>query len=108
MYYWTALLEEEPESAEAGEAVACLKSSLGELHQLVNRAFELMRPVEARPIQVGASDLAKSIALRLGVELAALLCSTSSPAIDHVPINTQLLSKSDGTEIFPASSTKPP
>jgi hypothetical protein len=70
MYYWTALLEEEPESSEAAEAVACLKSSLGELHQLVNRAFELMRPVEARPIQVGACDLANSIALRLGVELA--------------------------------------
>lgn len=70
MYYWTAILEEEPGAEGAGEAVESLKSSLGELHRLVNRAFELMRPVEARPIPVAASDLAQSIALRLGVDLA--------------------------------------
>jgi hypothetical protein len=70
MYYWTAILEEEPGSENAGEAVESLKSSLGELHRLVNRAFELMRPVEARPIPVAASDLAQSIAMRLGVNLA--------------------------------------
>ena len=68
MYYWTSLLEEEPGAANSGEVVDELKRSLGELHRLVNRAMDLVRPVEARPIPVAAGDLVKSIALRLGVE----------------------------------------
>ncbi len=66
MYYWTGILEEEPTSTDAAEAVEQLKDSLGELHRLVNRTMDLVRPIEARPLVVAVNDVVTSIGLRLG------------------------------------------
>lgn len=66
MYYWTGVLEEEPAAINAAEAVEQLKNSLGELHRLVNRTMDLVRPIEARPLVVAANDVVTSVGLRLG------------------------------------------
>jgi len=66
MYYWTGVLEEEPAGIDAAEAVEQLKDSLGELHRLVNRTMDLVRPIEARPLVVAANDVVTSVGLRLG------------------------------------------
>jgi hypothetical protein len=68
MFYWAELLGDRPPEDETREAVEHLKGSLGELHRLITRTLDLVRTVEARPIQVGVPDLVRSVALRLGTE----------------------------------------
>jgi hypothetical protein len=68
MFYWAELLGDRPPEDETREAVEHLKGSLGELHRLITRTLDLVRVVEARPIQVGVPDLVCSVALRLGTE----------------------------------------
>jgi len=68
MFYWAELLGDRPPEEETREAVEQLKGSLGELHRLVTRTLDLVRTVEARPIQVGVPDLVRSVALRFGTE----------------------------------------
>jgi hypothetical protein len=68
MFYWAELLGDRPPEDETREAVEHLKGSLGELHRLITRTLDLVRAVEARPIQVGVPDLVRSVALRLGTE----------------------------------------
>lgn len=68
MFYWAELLGDRPPEVETREAVEQLKDSLGELHRLITRTFDLVRTVEARPIPVALPDLVRSIALRLGTE----------------------------------------
>lgn len=68
MFYWAELLGDRPPEEETREAVEHLKESLGELHRLVTRTLDLVRNVEARPIQIGVPDLVRSVALRLGTE----------------------------------------
>ena len=66
MLYWTAVLEEGARSADASAAVDQLKESLGELHSLVNRTMDLVRPVDGERIQVGVVDLVEAFGLRFG------------------------------------------
>jgi len=68
MFYWAELLGDRPPEDETREAVEHLKESLGELHRLITRTLDLVRNVEARPIQIGVADLVRSVALRLGTE----------------------------------------
>jgi len=68
MFYWAELLGDRPPEDETREAVEHLKGSLGELHRLITRTLDLVRVVEARPIQVGVPDLVGSVALRLGTK----------------------------------------
>ena len=68
MFYWAELLGDRPPEDETREAVEHIKGSLGELHRLITRTFDLVRTVEARPIQVGLPDLVRSLAMRLGTE----------------------------------------
>jgi hypothetical protein len=68
MFYWAELLGDRPPEDETREAVEQLKDSLGELHRLITRTFDLVRTVEARPIPVIVADLVGSVALRLGTE----------------------------------------
>jgi len=68
MFYWAELLGDRPPEEETREAVEQLKDSLGELHRLITRTFDLVRTVEARPIPVVVADLVRSVALRLGTE----------------------------------------
>ena len=68
MFYWAELLGDRPPEDETREAVEHLKGSLGELHRLITRTLDLVRTVEARPIQVGVPDLVRSVALHLGTE----------------------------------------
>ena len=69
MFYWAELLGDRPPEQELKEAVDSLKDSLGELHRLVSRTFDLVRSVEVRPLDVAASDLVASVALRLGTQV---------------------------------------
>jgi hypothetical protein len=69
MFYWAELLGDRPPEQELKEAVDSLKDSLGELHRLVSRTFDLVRSVEVRPLPVAASDLVASVALRLGTQV---------------------------------------
>jgi hypothetical protein len=66
MFYWAELLGDRPPEEDLKETVEHLKDSLGELHRLVSRTFDLVRAVEVRPLGVAANDLVESIALRLG------------------------------------------
>ena len=66
MFYWAELLSDRPPEPDVKEAVEKLKDSLGELHRLVTRTFDLVRTVEVRPLAVAANDLVGSIARRLG------------------------------------------
>lgn len=68
MFYWAELLGDRPPEQDLKEAVEALKGSLGELHRLVSRTFDLVRSVEVRPLGVAASDLVESVALRLGTQ----------------------------------------
>jgi hypothetical protein len=69
MFYWAELLGDRPPEEELKEAVERLKDSLGELHRLVSRTFDLVRIVEVRPLGIAANDLVASIALRLGTQV---------------------------------------
>ena len=69
MFYWAELLGDRPPEVELKEAVERLKDSLGELHRLVSRTFDLVRIVEVRPLGIAANDLVTSIALRLGTQV---------------------------------------
>ncbi len=68
MFYWAELLGDCPPQEDLKETVEHLKDSLGELHRLVSRTFDLVRAVEVRPLGVAANDLVESIALRLGTQ----------------------------------------
>ena len=69
MYYWTGVLEEQPEPTDSDEAVRELRDTLGGLHQLVKRTMDLLRPVKLHLINVAAAELFRSVAIRLGVDL---------------------------------------
>jgi hypothetical protein len=66
MYYLTGVIEREPQAGSPADALAQIRESLESLHQLLNRAFALVRPFEVRPLPVAATDLLKSLALRFG------------------------------------------
>ncbi len=66
MYYWTAILEEQPAESDGEEAVRELRETLGGLHRLVKKTMDLLRPVKLRLITVAGRDLVRSMALRLG------------------------------------------
>lgn len=69
IYYWTNVLEEaaaDADAADGAQAAASLRSLLGELHGLLGRTLELMRPVKARPMLVPLADLVCSVRNRLG------------------------------------------
>lgn len=69
MFYWTELLGDRPPEEDVKETVERLKDSLGELHRLVTRTFDLVRAVEVRVLAIAASDLVASVALRLGTQV---------------------------------------
>jgi hypothetical protein len=69
IYYWTTVLEEaagEADTADGAHAAASLRALLGELHGLLGRTLELLRPVNARPMLVPLGDLVTSVRNRLG------------------------------------------
>lgn len=69
LFYWAELIGDRPPETELKETVEHLKVSLGELHRLVSRTFDLVRVVEVRPLGIAANDLVVSIALRLGTQV---------------------------------------
>ena len=66
MYYWTAVLEEQPAEQSGEEAVRELRDTLSGLHRLVKKTMDLLRPIKLRLITVAGRDLVRSMALRLG------------------------------------------
>ena len=67
MYYWTAILEEDGQDLQSAEIAGHMRASLGELHGLVSRTMDLLRPVKARPILICLEDLCQSLCTRFGV-----------------------------------------
>jgi hypothetical protein len=66
MYYWAAILEEEGVDPQSAEIAGHMRGSLGELHGLVSRTMDLLRPVKARPILISLQDLYLSCCTRFG------------------------------------------
>jgi hypothetical protein len=66
MYYLTGVIERDPRQGNPADALAQIRESLESLHQLLNRAFALVRPVEVRPLPIAATDLLKSLVSRFG------------------------------------------
>ena len=66
MYYWAAILEEDKADPESVEVVGHLRDSLGELHGLISRTLDLLRPIKARPILIPIEDLYQSLGSRFG------------------------------------------
>jgi len=67
-YYWMALLEEDAGNPESSEAAGHVRDCLGELHGLVSRTMELLRPVKARPFLCPLDDLYGSLCVRFGTD----------------------------------------
>lgn len=68
MYYWAAILEEDAPDPESAAAVGHLRESLAELHGLISRTLDLLRPVKARPILIPVEDLYTSLCSRFGTD----------------------------------------
>jgi hypothetical protein len=67
MYYWAAILEEDGADPQSAEVAGHMRESLGELHGLVSRTMDLLRPVKARPILISLEDLCLSLCARFGL-----------------------------------------
>lgn len=67
-YYWMALLEEGGDDPESREAAVHVRDCLGQLHGLISRSMELVRPVKARPFLCPIEDLYGSLCSRFGTD----------------------------------------
>jgi len=68
LHYLVGMLEDDPSREESAEAIAEMKGSLAQLHQIVNETLALMRPVALRPIRIRLGDLVVSIAQRFSCQ----------------------------------------